>query len=143
MQDSTQPTTPPALPFLQKRIAALSVVGDNVWRISEPVLHWMMEHGDEDLSHKALATLLAWAENQAWFIEWGNKTGYFLLAEQACHDLAKFKQAMKTLPFESESQKRIVELALMTGEVFNKPIGMKIKNVFRMKRQRHSRGKRR
>lgn len=138
---NTNPPVPPALP--QKRIAALSVVGDNVWKISEPVLHWMMEHGDEDLSHKALATLLAWPENQGWFIDWGNKTGYFLLAEQACHDLAKFKHALKTIPIENEAQKRILELALMTGEEFNRPIGMKPHFIRKMKKQRHSRGKRR
>jgi hypothetical protein len=136
-EENTQ--QPPALPIQQKRIA-FSVLGDTVWEISEPVLYWMLENGDEDLSHKALATLLDWQFNQDWFIEWGNQTRYFELAELACRNLGQFKQMVKIAPAENESQQRIIDFALMTGELHNKPWGIGRKNVLAQhKKQRRGR----
>lgn len=143
-KQNTNLPVPPALPTMpHKRIAALSVRGDNVWRISEPVLWWMFTNEDESLQEKAVLALNNWELNQGWFIEWGNKTGYFLLAEQACHDLAKFKEALKTIPVENDAQKRMLELALMTGEHFNRPIGIKVRNILKMKKRKQGKGKRR
>jgi len=139
--DNEQPTTPPALPIQHKKILALSVRGDSVWEISEPVLHWMIEHGDEELRKKALFSLGNWELSQGWFIQWGNQTRYFELAELACRDLAKFKQMIKTFPADNPGVQRIIELALMTGEQFNRPIGISRKNILKQRKQ--SRGKRR
>lgn len=123
MEEQNQlPMTPPGV-LAQRRILALSVRGDNVWRISEPVLLWMIENGDEDLQQKAASTLLNWEVNQGWFIEWGNNSGYFMMAEKACHDLHNFKQAMKAIPADNPGMQRLRELALMTGEIFNTPGG--------------------
>lgn len=142
MEENTTPEqTPPALPTPQKRILALSVRGDSVWEISEPVLYWMIEHGNEMLQQKAASTLLTWELNQGWFIEWGNSTRYFELAELACRDLAKFKQMMKTIPADNEGVQRIINLALMVGELHNRPIGIGRKNMLKSRKQ--SRGKRR
>src|SRR5579859_5104310 len=141
MQDNNeQSTTPPALP--QKRILVMSVVGDSVWEISIPVLKWMLENGDIDLQRKAAATIAFWPQNQGWFIEWGNQTGYFQMAEMACRNLAQYKQVMRMIPADNEAVQRVRELALMTGEQFNKPAGIGRKNVLRQRRIQ-SRGKRR
>lgn len=133
---------PTALPFHQphKRIAALSVRGDSVWQISEPVLTWMIANGDQELSHKAFMARRNWEAEQGWFIAWGNSTRYFEMAERACHDLAGFKAAMRSIPSDNPSMQRIRELALMTGEAFNKPIGIGRKNA--VWHRKHSRGKR-
>lgn len=132
---------PPALPQPQKRIM-FSVLGDTVWEISEPILYWMLENGDADLSHKALATLLDWEPNQGWFIDWGNSTGYFQLAELACRDLAKFKEMHCMAPAGHENTQRIIDFALMVGEMHNRPWGISRKNVLRQQR-RQRRGRRR
>ena len=129
---------PPALPH--KKILALSVKGDSVWEISIPVLKWMQEHGDEELKRTAYLTMLGWEMNQGWFIEWGNRTRYFELAELACRDLAKFKQMYLMAPAGHENTQRIIDLALMTGEMYNKPYGISRKNV--LKKQRRGRRRR-
>lgn len=140
MQDNEQ--QPPALPIQPQRRIIMSVLGDTVWEISEPILYWMMENGDADLSRKAMATLLDWEFNQGWFLDWGNSTGYFQLAELACRDLAKFKEMCKIAPADNPGQQRIIDFALMVGEMHNKPIPIGRKNVLRQHRK-HSRGRRR
>src|SRR5579859_7208714 len=139
--NNEQPTTPPAMQP-QKRILALSVKGDSVWEISHPVLNWMIEHGDEELKQKAIATMIFWEKNQSWFIDWGNNTRYFEMAEMACRNLAHYKEAMKLIPSDNEAMQKIRELALMTGEQFNKPSGIGRKNILKQRRIQ-SRGKRR
>lgn len=140
-EQNTNPL-PPALSLQQpqKRIPALSVRGDAVWQISEPVLNWMIANGDQSLSHQAFMTKALWEAEQGWFIEWGNQTRYFEQAERACYDLAGYKAAMKAIPSDNPGVQRIRELALMTGEAFNKPIGIGRKNSVWHRKQ--SRGKR-
>lgn len=138
MNEQQQPTLPPAL-VPHKRIAALSVVGDAVWNISFPALEWMIEHGDNDLYVKAASTLNNWHTEQGWFIEWGNSTRYFELAELACRDLAGFKQMVKLAPAGNEGAQRIIELALMVGEQRNKPWGIGRKNILKRRKQRRGR----
>lgn len=142
MNNNTPEQTPPALPTQYKRISALSVRGDTVWEISWPVLEWMAENGDEELQKKAYLTLLGWEMNQGWFIDWGNSTRYFELAELACRDLAQFKQMVKTFPGDNEGVQRIIDLALMVGEMYNKPIGIGRKNIL-LQNKKQRRGRRR
>ena len=140
--NNNTPEQPPALPTQHKRILATSVKGDSVWELSAPVLQWMQEHGDEELSQKAYLTLLGWEMNQGWFIEWGNKTRYFELAELACRDLAQFKQMYTMAPAGHENTQRIIDLALMVGEMYNKPIGNGRKNIL-LQNKKQRRGRRR
>lgn len=133
---------PPALPTQPQKRILMSVLGDSVWEISAPILEWMAEHGDEKLQAKAIATHMSWELNQGWFIEWGNSTRYFELAELACRDLAKFKEMHCMAPAGHENTQRIIDFALMTGELHNKPIPIGRKNVLRQCRKQR-RGRRR
>lgn len=109
MQDETneeqlqQPEeTPPALPTRPgRRIPALSVHGDEVWQVAQPLLSWAIDNGDEELRAKALRARAYWEQEQAYFIEWGNKTGLFEYTQAAIQDIQGFKKAMKTLPAET------------------------------------------
>ncbi|HET8910757.1 MAG TPA: hypothetical protein VFN23_04800 [Ktedonobacteraceae bacterium] len=130
--------TPPAL-HPRKRILAISVRGDLVWRMSLPVLNWMIEHGNQELSLKALNTRAYWEQEQGWFIDWGNNVRYFELAELACRDLQTFQQAAKNIPADNEGTKRIIELALLTGREFHKPLGLGWRQLNQKKK--HGRGR--
>ncbi len=99
-ESTPQPTTTPALP----RLPYASKRGGHLWQQCQPLLDWLIKHGDADLQAQALRARAYWEQECGYFIDWGNKNHYFEFCEIAMRDLKGFKETIKLLPAETPIQ---------------------------------------
>lgn len=154
-EENTQPDQPDDIPSAlpQKFVLPTSKRGDSIWECCQVIIDYLLQNGDEEMKAQALKARAYWETEQFYFIEWGNKTRFFQLAEMAIADISHFKNLLKTLPPETQMKMDyypdgqedpiqvdvVAWLALKAGERVNKslqPTGKKITGIWRGKNAR-------